>query len=480
MDQKPYNILFICSDQHNKFMSGCYGNEHVITPVIDALADRGTLFDHAYTSNPICVPARATIATGCLSSEVHCWDNASPYIGQALSYGHQLEANGIPVTTIGKLHYRADGDDTGFADQRIPLHVRDQIGDLFGTIREYGLTKPIMRKEIPNAHAGDSDYVHYDQRITEEAIRYLEDKKDNDRPWCLYVGYTFPHLPFISPEETWQMYEGKELPMPYSYKIGERTEHPSARDIRDFFGLQEEYPEDDIRKAIRAYYGMCTFLDVQMGQLLGKLRELGMEENTYVIYSSDHGEMMGNHGLWFKNCMLEDSVGIPMIIAGPGIPQGCVNHTNVSLIDIYPTILDIAGVSGKDDGHKRQGISLLKLAKDQEEPDRAVHSEFHASASYTGGFMVRYQQYKYIYYVGYPPQLFDLEKDPKELVDLINDPDYRDIAAMMHDQLLKMGDPDEINATCRSDQEDRLNLHGGREKIRYNFKPIIFSPPPKC
>lgn len=268
--------------------------------------------------------------------------------------------------------------------------------------------------------------------------------------------------------------------MPYAYKTGERTEHPSARDIRDFFGLQEDYADEDIRKAIRAYYGMCSFLDVQMGLLLGKLRELGMEENTYVIYTSDHGEMMGNHGLWFKNCMLEDSVGIPMIIAGPGIPKGQVNHTNVSLVDIYPTILDMAEVSGKEDGHIRHGISLLSLAKTGEEPERAVHSEFHASACYTGGFMVRYQNYKYIYYVGYEPQLFDLKQDPQELHDLIHDSAYAQVAAMMEQKLREMGDPEEINRICREDQARRLDLYGGKDQIKNNFKPIIFSPPPSC
>lgn len=230
MNTKKHNVLYICSDQHNRFMSGCYGNPHVITPAIDSLAARGVLFESAYSPNPICVPARACAATGCYSNEIHCWDNASPYTdrGQAMSYGHQLEKAGISVTTIGKLHYRCPEDDTGFTDQRLPLHVRDGVGDLFGTIREYGVVKPVMREQIPKAHAGDSSYIHYDTQITREAIACLDEKAASPEPWCLYVGYTFPHLPFISPEETWNMYQEEKLPMPYGYRKGERTEHESC------------------------------------------------------------------------------------------------------------------------------------------------------------------------------------------------------------------------------------------------------------
>ena len=479
MENKKRNVLFICSDQHNKHITGCYGNEHVLTPNIDRLADQGVCFDNAYSSNPICVPARAGMATGCYSFQTRTWDNASPYTGQAQSFGSQLEKHGIPVTTIGKLHYRNAEDDTGFKDQRIPLHIRDGVGDLFGTIREYGIVKHVMRQEIPKAHAGDSSYVAYDRKITEVAVNYLEEKQEDSDPWCLYVGYTFPHLPFICPEETWNLYDEDRLPMPHHYKKEEWMEHESCRDIRDFFGLQEEYEEQDVKRAVHAYYGMCTFLDNQIGELLKCMKETGLLENTYIIYSSDHGEMLGNHGLWFKNNMLEDSAGIPMILCGPDIPKGRRREENVSLIDIYPTILDMFRVTPEPDGFKRDGISLYRLARGEEAPDRAVFSEFHASASYTDGFMVRYRDYKYIYYVGYPPQLFNIKEDPQESADLALNPEYREIKQLMDKKLREIGDPEAIHEACKRDQEQRLTEHGGREEIKKNFVPIIFSPPPE-
>lgn len=478
MDYKKKNVLFICSDQHNKNITGCYGNTAVITPNMDALAEQGMRFTNAYSPNPICVPARACMASGCYSFQMGTWDNASPYTGQASSFGRQLEQNGIPVTTIGKLHYRNAQDPTGFPDQRIPLHVRDGIGDLFGTLREYGIVKPVMRQEIPNAHPGDSSYVHYDKKITEEAVSYLKEKQNGEDPWCLYVGYTFPHLPFTCPQETWDLYDEEELPMPHRYKKEDWNRHRSCSDIRDFFGLQEEYDERDIKKAVHAYYGMCTFLDLQIGVLLQTLRETGLDRDTYIIYTSDHGEMLGDHGLWFKNNMLEESSSIPMILTGPGIPKGQINRTNVSLIDIYPTMMDLFGIEPAHDGFRRDGISLLSLAKEGKEPDRAVFSEFHASASYTGGFMLRYGDYKYIYYVGYPPQLYHIKDDPHEDRDLAGRPEYQEIQAMMDRKLREIGDPEAIDNACRRDQEKRLEQYGGREEIKRSFVPIIFSPPP--
>lgn len=478
---KKKNVLFLCSDQHNKSMIGCYGNSVVKTPNLDALAEDGVRFTNAYSPNPICVPARACIATGCQGYQIHSWDNASPYTGKyAKSYAHHLEAHDIPVTTIGKLHYRSPEDDTGFKDQRIPLHVRDGIGDLYGTIREYGVVKTVMRQEIPNAHVGNSSYVEYDNKITEEALKFLDGKAEENNPWCLYVGYTFPHLPFITTQETWDLYKDEDIPMPFSYKKGERMEHPSVQDIRTYFGLEEEYEDADIKKAVHTYYGMCTFLDMQIGIVMEKLKELGLDKDTYVIYTTDHGEMMGNHGLWFKNNFLEDSVSIPLIISGPGIPRRKTNNANVSLIDIYPTILDMFNITAIDDGMERHGISLLELAESEDDHcDRAVFSEFHASGNYQGGFMVRYKNYKYISYVSYNPQLFDLNKDPKELNDLAEDPSYVDVVSMMKAKLNEFGKPQEIEAMCRKDQAERLEKYGGKDNILNNFVPIIFSPPPK-
>ncbi len=472
------NIILICSDQHQRTMAGCYDNQIVKTPNIDSLAENGTVFKYAYTPNPICVPARASFATGRYGSNIGCIDNASPYCGQAKSFGHVLLKHGIPVTTIGKLHFRNSSDDTGFPDQRIPLHVRDGVGDLYGTIRRKDVIKPIVRNVVTNAKCGESSYSNYDRKVTEETLKYLDDVANETKPWFLYVGYTFPHFPYTCPEETWGLYDENILPFPISIKKGERCEHESCQDIRRFFGLEKEFSDEEVMRAVHAYYGMCTFLDHQIGMVLDRLHSTGLDKNTLIIYTSDHGEMLGNHGLWFKNCMFEESVGVPMIIKGPGIPVS-VNETIVSLLDIYPTLLDGFGIELSDEEKSLPGKSILPIAEGLKYEPRLAISEFHANASITGGFMLRKGNFKLIYYVGYKPQLFNLNKDPHELVDISENPAYAYTLAEMIEELRRIMNPEAVNAKVKQQQMDRLNDHGGIAAILNGFDPIIFSPPPK-
>ncbi len=191
---KRYNFLFLCSDQHSVFEVGCYGNQVIRTPYIDSLAERGTRFTEAYSNNPICVPARSCIATGMYGFQCKSYDNASPYDGSYPSFGHHLVRENISVTTIGKLHYKNDSPDTGFPDQRIPLHVKEGKGDVYGLLREPDVTKPKVGKFPTEAKVGTSSYLKYDARVTEEALKYLEGKKGNEEPWMCYVGYTLPHF----------------------------------------------------------------------------------------------------------------------------------------------------------------------------------------------------------------------------------------------------------------------------------------------
>lgn len=477
---KGQNVLFICSDQHNKCAAGCYGNPVIKTPNIDRLAQDGTKFQNAYSNNPICVPSRASMVTGQYSFNIGCYDNASPYMGQAKSFGHRLQENGLEMTTVGKLHFRRADDDTGFSDQRIPLHVRDGVGDVFGLLRDKRVTKPKVGQFPYNASVGRSSYMDYDETVTKEAIEYLNGKRDAGEPWALYVGYTLPHFPLAISQKYWDLYEGVTIPMPAAYKIGERSEHPSCQDHRRFYGMEGQYEDEVIQKALRVYYGMCSYLDDQIGAVVDKLKEIGQYENTVIIYGSDHGEMAGNHGMWNKNCMLESAVSVPLIVAGPGIPKAKTSETIVSLVDIYPTVLDALGIRlTKEEEDGLPGTSLIGLAKEDETRMRTAFSEYHSTGSLTGGFMVRWGDYKYIYYVGYKPQLFCITADPMELHDLIDDPAYAETAARLDEKLRKICDPEAVNDMIKASQEQILSEHGGRENVLATFEPVLFSPTPQ-
>lgn len=477
---KPMNLLYLFSDQHSKFVTGCYGNPHVHTPNIDRLAAGGVCFDSAYTNNPICVPARASMTIGDYCFRHNYWDNAHPYKGDEEGWGHRLVQQGFPVTTIGKLHYQADIPETGFPDQRIPLHVKGGIGDITHTIRDGSMVRPAMRREVLDAGPGSSDYIRYDEKVARLAAEFLKgEAQEKGNPWCLYVGFVCPHFPWKVPEDIMKLYEPYEkLPLPVDWEADKRPMHPAVVKYRDEMCLTELFTEAEIRKAVAAYYGMVTFVDRQIGVVLEALREAGLEDTTRIIYTDDHGETAGDHGLFFKHTLYEGSVGIPLIMSGPDIPKGRRIQTPVSLVDIFPTILECMGAEGKPEDERLPGTSLLSFINRGNTGERPVFSETHCIGFNDAAFMIRYRQYKYIYYVNYEPQLFDLEKDPHEQQDLSGCPDYQEIKREMDGILHQcFCDPETINRIAKEDQARILKANGGKEEVLKTL--ISFSPIPE-
>ncbi len=477
---KPQNLLFIFSDQHSKEKFGAYGNEHIHTPNLDKLAEEGALFENAYTNNPICCPARSSLATGDYCHKNRYWDNAHAYDGEATSWGERLNEQGHKVITVGKLHFKNNGSQTGFHDQRIPLHVKNGVGDITQNIRE-GKDRSVVIGEILGAGAGGSDYLDYDLQIAETAAEILKTELVNEEnPWCLKVGFVCPHYPWKVPEELLKLYEPYDkLPFPVQWSKEERPMHERIEFFRNELGLNsEEITDDVVRKTIATYYALCTYMDIQVGKVIDALKESGMYENTRIIYTSDHGDSMGDHGLFFKHNMFEGSVGIPMIMTGKGIPKGMKVSDTVSLVDIYPTIIEAVGGTLNDYDKSLSGTSLFSFLGEEKQPSRAVLSESHAIGAKDGIFMVRYEDYKLIYYVGSTPLLFNITKDPKELVDLAQNVNHKETLDMMIVKLREICNPEELDAQAKADQEAMLNEYGGREAV-LNTKVMSYSPTPK-
>lgn len=476
---KPMNLLYLFSDQHSRLVTGCYGNPYVHTPNIDRLAARGVCFDSAYSNNPICVPARAAMATGDYCFKHHYWDNAHPYSGEQDGWGHRLTGQGIPLTTIGKLHYQSDTPATGFTDQRIPLHVKGGTGDMTHLIRDGSMVRPAMRREVLEAGPGESDYLHYDEKVAALAAEFLQKEvREKPEPWCLYVGFVCPHFPWKVPEDIMELYTPHDkIPLPADWKSEQRTMHPAIVKYRDEMCLSEPFTEQEMRKAIASYYGMVTFMDRQVGVVLDALEAAGLSDCTRVIYGDDHGEMAGDHGLFFKHTLYEGSVGVPLIMAGPDLPKNRRIRTPVSLVDIFPTVLECVGVGKEPEDEALPGISLFEIINGSFSEERPVFAETHCIGFNDAAFMIRYRQYKYIYYVNYEPQLFDLENDPREQHDLIHDADYRAVRMEM-DRILReqFCDPEEINRRAKSEQSDLLARNGGKEAVLKTL--VSFSPIP--
>jgi choline-sulfatase len=477
---RPKNVLFLFSDQHSRRVLGCYGNRTIRTPNLDGLAGRGTRFTSVYCQTPICVPARACVASGRYAHRIGAWDNATPYTGtEAPSWGHRLTEAGHKVTAIGKLHYRKPEDPSGFPDQRIPMHVLDGVGDLYALLRGEMPVRPQSRNQVLEARAGESEYTRYDRAIAEAAIEWLRTEgTGQSRPWCLYVGFVTPHFPLIAPDQYFRLYPPDSLPLPVQYAPEAWGRHPVLELKRKQQALDTPFDEPTIRNAVAAYYGLVTFLDEQVGRVLQALREAGLEQETRIIYTTDHGEMLGEHGLWWKSSMYESSVAVPLILAGPDIPPGRVVRTNAALADLFPTIVEGVGAALRPEDDDLPGQSLFRLVEGGDR-HRTVFSEYHAIFSPSGIFMVRNSRYKYVHYVGYRPQLFDLVADPEETRDLSVDPGHIEALVACERELRAICNPEAVDRRAKDDQRRRLEAAGGVEAVLAEGVKIPFTPAPR-
>ncbi|MCZ6470071.1 MAG: sulfatase-like hydrolase/transferase [Gammaproteobacteria bacterium] len=468
------NVLFLFSDEHRRDALGCYGHALVKTPNLDRLADRGTRFSNAYTPSPICVPARASLAAGEYVCRTRCWSNAQAYQGEPQSWGHRLQAQGHRVDSIGKLHYRAKEFNNGFDHEILPLYIQNGLGWVKGLLRDHEsvLDCSGYAREIG---PGNDSYTDYDLGVTREACDWLSSSRntDGDKPWALFVSWLRPHYPLTCPPEFYHLYPLDQLDSARFTTPEQLPGHPVLKTIRRNFDYDQYFTAETRQVARASYYGLCSFLDYQAGQVLAALETSGQAHNTLVIYTSDHGDHNGDRGLWTKMTLYDESAAVPMIIAGPGIPEHKLVSTLASLVDVYPTILSAVGT--KDDGKQRPGIALQALAN-QDDFDRPILSEYHDGGSPTGMFMLRNARWKYNYYPGYTPELFDMQEDPNELIDLSKSSAHAGILDECYQQILTLVDPEAANTLAFSDQAAKIEELGGIEAILnstdFDFTPV--------
>jgi choline-sulfatase len=476
---KATNLLIIMSDEHNPKILGCRGHALVQTPNLDRLAARGTMFTDAYTTCPVCVPARAAFAAGKYVHQIGFWDNADAYDGSIPSWHHRLRERGHRVVSIGKLHFRGHpGDDNGFSEEIIPMNILEGKGDLMGLVRRDLPERGMSWKIAKLAGPGESPYTHYDREIATRAQIWLREEapKHRDQPWVLFVSFVCPHFPLIAPAEFYYRYPLESMPAPKLYEQRERPQHPYLRDYSSSFVYDRHFTPEKVKKAIAAYYGLCTFLDDNIGKVLRTLDDTGLTQDTRVLYTSDHGDNLGARGLWGKSTMYEEVAGVPLMIAGPDIAAGERAAAPASHVDTYPFIMQCVGEDTPDmyDGHP--GASLFALAQG-EAPERNVLCEYHGMGSTTGAFMLRHGKYKYVHYVAYPPQLFDLARDPEELTDLAGDPTYAGVLEECRVRLHAICDPAEVDARAKKRQAELLEAAGGRDAVVARGD-LGFTPPP--
>ena len=472
MSDQHNNLLFIFSDQHNKVFQG-RKNSVFATPNLDALAARGTSFERAYTNCPICVPERASLATGKYVHEIGNWDNAHPYHGENKSWHHVLRENEIDVTVIGKLHFRSANDDNGFTEEIDTLHVFG-VGDLHGCIRDERATVRRKKKELLSAGPGNSSYLEYDARIADQAIDWLKNRvtEQNGKPWVLWVSFVCPHPPYIGPQKWFDYYEGKPFPEPPQKKPEDWNNHPSLQVMRYLHDQDVPLSDSEIRKMNQAYAASVSNLDENIGKVLKAVKELDQEETTNIVYSTDHGESRGSRGLYGKFTMYEESAGVPFIAAGPDFPVGQVSNIPVSLVDLHPTFIRNFDL---EPDPNIAGSDLRQLLRDP--PGlRYVFSEYHALHFPNAVFMVTDGRYKYIHYHHDSPEFYDLEQDPDELNNLHGFPEYEENETRMRHALHDIVDPEAVDQKAKAAQAALMESYGGVDAVlargHFNNSPI--------
>ncbi len=449
------NILLILSDEHAPIFSGPYGHPLVQTPNMDRLAREGVTFENAYCNSPLCMPSRMSFMTGRYISNIAAWDNSTPLASDVVTWAHILSAEGYDAVLSGKQHFCGPDRLHGFRAQL----ARDLHAEWSHAVFDWDEGTPQANEPwlgLDEAGPGTTEEIEVDDLAEVQAIDYLKDPSRQDQPWILNVSFIAPHFPLVVPERFFNLYHTDRIDLPEIPPGHLENQHAVYKRMRSMFGLID-FPEAHVRRGRAGYYGLITYLDEKIGRFLSVLEETDQIDNTVVIYTSDHGEMNGEHGMWRKSNFYEASARVPLQVVWPGHLPGNRRITEVvSLVDLVATLVDIAGASS---GVPLDGDSLLPLmlGKASDWKDTAF-SEYFAHGVDRPMAMLRRGRYKLNYSLGDPPELYDLAEDPNEFHDLARDPKFESLVEQMQSELLSDWDPVELDQQVRQSQKDRRLL----------------------
>ncbi len=470
------NVLVVMSDQHKKSASGAYGHKVIKTPTLDALAKDGTLFTNAYTPAPVCAPARAAMQTGMYPYANGAVYHKAPKLNEKgkekkvgsgefretgyhehiMSLAQMFKSKGYITAAPGKMHVHGElqtevddkypqGNDMGFDETSLRYyshfpgkHYEDVVGsDTYNRYKQTGPYKKLGGSQDLNADHKPSlvkvDEENFDMLVANTAVDFINRRGKDKQNFFLHVGFEKPHLPLTTLQKYYDMYDVDDFELPDTVNDWyEKGRYPWLQDW-----VHNATPQKNKNKAIRimaAYAACITEMDEMFGRLIKALKQNGQYENTIIVYSTDHGEHMFEHGLRGKHNMYDAAINIPFIVSYPkALPKGQVNDSVVSLIDIMPTLAELVGANVSDEV---QGLSLVDTIKtDKVIEDRAVFTEYRqggykafSDADYLPSRMMRKGKYKFVYTHGIIHQLYDIASDPDELNNLILDPAYTELA----------------------------------------------------
>lgn len=476
MTHRP-NILLVMADQMVPFLSGAYGHPVVQTPYLDSLAAAGARFDAAYTPYPLCAPARAALLTGRHASSLGIFDNAALFPADQPTLAHYLTNAGYDCVLAGKMHF--------IGPDQLHGYNRRLTSDIFPANIAW---VPVAGAPDEGGHAHNytpprtgvrpwNKFLAYDEEVTFRAAEYLRERAylRPDQPFFLTVSFHNPHDPFQVTPELWQLYEGADIAIPAFPAHLDASYSALDRWLNAVHGVHDvnlRHP-DNLRALRRAYYGLVTYVDRKLGQLLAALDDSGERGNTVVVFTSDHGDMLGEKGMVQKRCHYEWSARVPLLFRLPDAAPRRVSAP-VTLLDLLPTLLDFAGVP-ESERLPGDGATLIPLLQGIEEPERPIFVEYHVEKVKAPSFMVRRGPYKYTYIHGHDPQLFDLAADPGEWRNLAQQPAYRQLAATLEALILARFDPEQLHAAGQESVRRRLIIKEAlrRNDVHWDYVPTF-------
>lgn len=466
--KKP-NFLFVQADQLAARMLPTYGNQVSKTPNIDRLATQGVVFEHAYCNYPLCAPSRFSMISGLLATHAGAYDNGAEFPAALPSFAHYLRLLGYQTSVSGKMHFIGPDQLHGF-EERLTTDIYpadfNWTANWSNASTDGGSERLLAAAGEVNGLLRSGIYertiqLDYDDEVAFRATRKIHDlaRSDDERPFCLFVSFTHPHDPFAIPRRYWDRYRHEDIDMPAIPAMPRDELDPHSQRLYDHIGAAEAAMNgEEVRVARHAYYGAVSYVDDQLGQLQEALQVAGFADNTIIIFLADHGEALGERGLWFKRSFFDCAMQIPLIVSAPSLlpPSRC--EDNVSLIDIFPTVIDLAdpenGLASIETTYDGRSLCPLMRGDDEQEPTYVI-AELTGEGSEAPAVMVMDGPFKYIYCETDPPQLYDRSVDPNEKMNITGHEDLTEIETRLATYIAENWDLEELKQTVVESQRQR-------------------------
>jgi choline-sulfatase len=472
------NFLILMADQLTARALPAYGNRVAKTPHIDGLAAAGVVFDSFYCNSPLCAPSRFSFLSGRQVSAIGAYDNAAEFPAQIPTFAHYLRRAGYQTVLSGKMHFCGADQLHGF-EERLTTDIYPA---------DFGWTPDWSRFEHRPSwyHSMDSvtqagpctrtNQIDFDDDVVFQARQKLFDmaRGRDRRPFCMVASMTHPHDPYVIPQAYWDRYSGVDIDMP-RVRMAPALLDPHSRRLRHVCGLDLQPASDaQIHAARRAYYGAVSYVDDQVGALMGALADTGFSNNTIVLLLADHGDMLGERGLWYKMNFFEPACRIPLIVHAP--PRFAARRVanSASLVDILPTLSELAGDKAGNSATPLDGHSLVpQLAGDSGRDE--VIGEYLAEGAIAPLVMIRRGRYKFVHSPVDPDQLYDLSEDPDEIRNLAQVPEQAPRIQEFRAEVARRWDLPALHAAVIASQQRRHLVYAALRTGRYtswDFQPI--------